>query len=107
MRGSPAISSDSRDALGKRRQLARVLQRIAGRDDPPELVERQPAQRDLGDQRMAGMRRVERAAEQPDLHAFLGMRHAEIARRDVGGSAAVVKLRALKAASGRCRARGI
>ena len=83
MRGSLAIACGKPDALGQRRELARVLQRIAGRDDPPQLVERQPAQRDLGDQRMAGMRRVERAAEQADRHALLGMRHAQVAGGDV------------------------
>ena len=28
------------DALGERHQLTRVLQGIAGRDDPPELIQR-------------------------------------------------------------------
>ena len=83
MRGSLAIPLGKPDALGQRRQLARVLQRVAGRDDPPQLIERQPAQRDLGDQRMAGMRRVERAAEQADRHALLGMRHAQVADGNV------------------------
>jgi hypothetical protein len=71
MRGSPAIRSE-------RRELACVLQRVAGGDDPPQLIQRQAAQRDLGHQRMAGMRRVERTAEQTDRHAFLGMRHAQV-----------------------------
>ena len=77
MRGFLAIACDRREPLGQRRQFAAALQRIARRDHPPELVERQPAQRDLGDQRMAGMRRIEGAAEQADRHALLDMRHAE------------------------------
>src|SRR5690606_41683577 len=55
--------------------ISRALQRIAGRHHPPELVERQPAQRDVRHQHMAGMRRIEGTAEQADLHALLDMRH--------------------------------
>ncbi len=78
MRGSWAISSDMamRSASG-----ASARPRFSGL--PGVTIHQswpmpQPPQRDFGHQRMAGMRRVERAAEQPDRHARLGMRHSEI-----------------------------
>src|SRR5690606_14716653 len=48
------------DALGERAQLVCVLEWVARRHHPPELVEPETPQRDLDDQRMAAMRRVER-----------------------------------------------
>ncbi len=58
--------------------MARVLQRIARRDNPPELVELQPAQRDFRHQRVARMGRIERSAKQPDSHALFNERHAQM-----------------------------
>ncbi len=55
------------------RQLRRRarLQGIAWRDQPDHPVQPQPLQRRLGHMRMALVRRIEGAAEQPDPHAGL------------------------------------
>jgi hypothetical protein len=50
----------------QRRRVARVLQRVLRRQHPPDLVEAQPLQRQHGDVAMSLVRRVERAAEEPD-----------------------------------------
>src|SRR5581483_7572003 len=45
-----------------------VLERIAGRDQPPDAVELQALDREQADGAVSEMRRVEGAAEQPDTH---------------------------------------
>ena len=53
----------------KRMQAVVILERVAGREQPPDAVELQPLQRELADGAMRGMRRVEGATEQADaLH---------------------------------------
>ena len=54
------------DTLGKRREPARILQRIAGRHQPPHAIEIEPRHREQTSGAMRRMRRIERAAEQPD-----------------------------------------
>ena len=56
-------------ALAERRHAALRLQRIAGRNQQPHLVQPQPPPRDFNDVAMTFMRRIERAAEQADAHA--------------------------------------
>jgi hypothetical protein len=56
-------------ALGKGRHALLLLERILGRDQPPDLVEAEPAQRLQADLEMTLMGRIERAAQQPDLEA--------------------------------------
>src|SRR6187401_496232 len=56
-----------RDALGKRRKPARVLQGIARGDEPPHAIEAEPLHRQQARRAMRGMRRIERAAEQADF----------------------------------------
>jgi len=51
---------------GERRHAGGRFQRIAGRDEQPDLVQPEPLQRELGDMAVAGMGRVETAAQQPD-----------------------------------------
>jgi hypothetical protein len=63
------ITGDARrhgDALFKGPHAGGGLQRILRRDQPPDLVETKALQRLAADVQMALMRRVERAAEQPD-----------------------------------------
>jgi hypothetical protein len=45
------------------------FQRIAGRDQQPNLVQVQPSARQFGDLPVAFMRGIERSAEQPDARA--------------------------------------
>src|ERR1700712_882965 len=56
-------------AVAQARHALRRFQRILRRHQPPDLVEAEPLQRHLADMHMAFMRRIERAAEQPDPHA--------------------------------------
>ncbi len=79
MRGFGGDLLAERDAVGKRRQIVVVLQRVSGGDHPPELVEAEALDRRFGDQHMSLMRRIERAAEQADHHAAFDMGHAQIA----------------------------
>jgi hypothetical protein len=58
-------------ALGEGRHAARLLERVLRRDQPPHLVEAEPAQGLETDPVMALMGRIERAAEQPDPEAGL------------------------------------
>ena len=53
-------------------QAMNVLERIAGRDQPPDAVEPQPFQGNLREKKVPLMRRIERAAEQSDPHAAHG-----------------------------------
>ena len=57
------------EALLERRQGVRVLERIARGDEPPDAVEAEPFQRQQARGAMARVRRIERTAEQADLHA--------------------------------------
>jgi hypothetical protein len=54
------------EAFGEGRHVGAALQRIAGRDHEPDLIEPQGAARRLRDVEMAFMRGVEAAAEQAD-----------------------------------------
>src|SRR5216684_1278595 len=54
------------DALDQRGHAAHRLQRVLRRDEPPDLVEAEAAQRLAADMQMAAVGRVERAAEQAD-----------------------------------------
>src|SRR5260221_5828258 len=54
------------EALGERRHAAHRLQRILRRDQPPDLIEREPSQRLAADMEMAAIGRVQRTAEEPD-----------------------------------------
>src|SRR6185312_13763619 len=58
-----------RHALGERREAARVLERIAGRHQPPYAIEPQPLEREQARGEMRPVRRIEGAAEQTDTHA--------------------------------------
>ncbi len=55
------------DTRRERRQTMRILQRIAGTDEPPDAIEIEPAQGDEARGAMALMRRIETAAEEADL----------------------------------------
>src|SRR6185437_14293042 len=56
-------------ALGEGRHALHGLQRILRRDQPPDIVEPEPLERQAAEMQMAGMRRVEGAAEQADARA--------------------------------------
>lgn len=71
------ISGDSAaksEPLVERQQVAVGLERIAGCDNPPDAIKMQALQRDLADEPVRSMRRIEGPAEQPDALARLGMR---------------------------------
>lgn len=55
--------------LNKRRHTGRCLQRIAGRDHKPHLIQPQRPQRPTGNGQMPFMRRIEGAPQQPDTRA--------------------------------------
>ncbi|GGF12295.1 hypothetical protein GCM10011611_17380 [Aliidongia dinghuensis] len=55
------------EPLVERRHALDRLQRILRRDEPPDLVELEMLQRQQADVAMAAVRRVEGAAQQPDL----------------------------------------
>src|SRR5579871_3104307 len=57
------------DALGEGCQPARILEWVAGRDQPPHPVETDALQGQKARRAMGGMRRIERASEEPDAHA--------------------------------------
>src|SRR5262249_39157461 len=54
------------------------LQRVLRRNQPPDLVEVETAQRHQADRPMSGVRRVERAAKEADAHASLERRQPRI-----------------------------
>ncbi len=62
-----------RHALVQRLQLRPPFQGIPGCHNPPHTVERQPLQGDLRNQPVRGVRRIERAPQQADPLARLGM----------------------------------
>ena len=51
-------------------QPAVILERIARRQQPPDAIELQALDRKQADGAMRRVRRIERAAEQADAHAF-------------------------------------
>ena len=53
-------------SLAQRRHACDRLQRVLGRDQPPNLIERQLLQREQAEAQMALMRGVERATQQTD-----------------------------------------
>ncbi len=61
----------------------RVLERIAGRDEPPHAVETKPPHRQQTGRAMRRMRRIEGAAEQADAHAARVRRQDDAAK--IGG----------------------
>ncbi len=62
------------DALAKRSKPAVLLQRVAGRHHPPDLLQLQPLERVEADEPVRGVWRIERAAEKPNPHARLHRR---------------------------------
>ena len=56
------------DPFGERSEAARVLKRIAGRDEPPDPIEAEPFHRQQTGGAVRGVDRIEGAAEQPDAH---------------------------------------
>src|SRR6202166_4928859 len=71
-------------ALFEIAQGALFLERIARGNEPPHAVELQPLDREQADRAMRVMRRIERAAEQPDPHAVGVKRDGMSERRDRG-----------------------
>src|SRR5262249_845766 len=67
--GVPRQRPGGRDPFVERREAARVLERIAGRDEPPYAIEIQPLHRQQTGAEMRSMRRIEGAAEEPDVHS--------------------------------------
>ena len=67
--GNPLKDNGALHELEERAQAVMILQRIARRHQPPHPIELQPLQREQADGAMRGMRRIERAAKQPDAHA--------------------------------------
>ena len=57
------------DSGGQRRQTARVLEWISGRDEPPDAVELETLQGKKGGAKMSLVRRIESSAEQANPHA--------------------------------------
>lgn len=69
---NPWISGESsrrRQALRERRHATGRLQRILGRDQPPNLVQPQALERQGSDVKMTGVGRIERTAQQSDASA--------------------------------------
>ena len=69
MRGWCGERAGGDDARRERREAARIFQRIAGRHQPPDAIEAEPLHRQQAGAAMRRVRRIERAAEQPDAHA--------------------------------------
>src|SRR6266436_1455717 len=69
--GMPGELACRRHTLVERRKPRCVLERIAGRDQPPHLVERQPFHGQQTSSAMGLVRRIERSSEQP--HALAGI----------------------------------
>src|SRR5512147_1200491 len=64
-------------------RFAGVFQRIAWAHQPPHLIEPKPLQGREADMAVRRVRRVERAAEQPDAHVGRRHRHLEVLCRVV------------------------
>ena len=89
MRRPSARRAGGGEPIGDGRHRTIRLERVAGRDQQPDLVEPQRLQRPLGEPRMAFVRRIERAAK--DAHGDATMitearRGALMACRDQGRS---------------------
>ena len=69
MRRPSAIARAEARRAAKRRHAAFRLQRIARRNQQPDLVQPQPPPRNPGDMQMAFMGGIERSAEQADAGA--------------------------------------
>jgi hypothetical protein len=57
------------DSVNKRCQAARIFERVAGRDQPPDTVQPEPLEREECGCKMSLVRRVESSAKQADPHA--------------------------------------
>ncbi len=57
------------DSGGQRRQAACVLERVSGRDEPPDAIELESLQGKKGGAKMSLVRRIESSTEQPNPHA--------------------------------------
>ena len=74
MTGERACSGDS---IGKRGEAARIFERIAGGDQPPDTIKLETLEREERRCKMGLMRRIERSTEQADPHAGrVGRKHA-------------------------------
>jgi hypothetical protein len=62
----PGTRPRRRDAGSERGQFPDILQRISGRHQPPDAVEAKPLHCEQADGTVRRMRRIERAAKQPD-----------------------------------------
>src|SRR5207244_11025941 len=94
-------------ALKKCVHAVMVLERIARRQQPPDAGEPQALEREQADGAMRRMRRIERAAEQPDAHAVGVERDGARRRESLVQRTSRMRGELLKAASARCRARDI
>ena len=74
-----------RPAFAEKGKSAVRLQRIARRHDPPDGIETKAAKRDLADLPVALVRRIERAAEQPDALPGACQRRAGCDRTEANG----------------------
>ena len=79
---SGTVAEGRGDAFAERGKPQRILQRIAGGDEPPHPIEPEPMHRQETGRAVRRMRRIERAAEQADAHA------AAMQRQDDAASAA-------------------
>jgi hypothetical protein len=66
MTGERACSGDS---IGKRSEAARIFERIARRNQPPDTIELETLEREKRRRKMGLMRWIERSTEQSDPHA--------------------------------------
>jgi hypothetical protein len=66
MTGERACSGDS---IGKRGEAARIFERIAGGDQPPDTIKLETLEREERRCKMGLMGRIERSTEQADPHA--------------------------------------
>ena len=66
-----ARSAEAKPGLERRHVGRALLERVAGRDQPPDLVEPERAHRGKADMPVPAMRRVERPAEETDARHAL------------------------------------
>jgi hypothetical protein len=57
------------DSLGEWRKTARIFERVAGRDQPPDTIELETLEREQSRRKVGLMRRIESSTEQADPHA--------------------------------------
>ena len=72
--------------LRQRRRVGPLLERIARRDDPPDLVEPQALEGGLANQAVGGMGRIERPAEQANGLTRRRDRRVSLDAAEAGGS---------------------